>query len=326
MGEAVPTAAEIMEKAHEILAYAVEKEGRDEQHLEEGVDPNENGAYNMLRARYSWIVDRFASALALAPDPAQLDPYIDAMREADTTLTGGAELHLASVDVNGNVTSAVSAQPVDPFANDVNNISAKIAAWTGDAADDFRGNFLSHLSVAPTNHSSVFRTQNVTLVTIQKVYQQYLRDLDELATKAKTALHPGNGFCHRPNLDVLVGLAVGVSKIAVGVATIEEGAGVFEIVAGGLEVVHTVMEAGKEEGGESYSVDGVDVDSILDATTYVMDKITGHLDQCEKDILTIIQFNQSALDGKFATYFVTPQPTVVAASKKPVTQLWNDFD
>jgi hypothetical protein len=323
MAEAVPTPDEIMALAHDVLELAVKRRGESElNHPAEGTETA--GFYAMLRQGYSWIVDAFGQAVALAPDPGSFQPLIEAARQGETTLTGGAELHLSNVDINGNVIRGGNLTPVDPFWWGVNGINAKMSEWTGDAADNFRDNFLAHVSAVPANHAMVFRSLHFSLTTTKKVYEQYLRDLKEVATKARAALHPA--ACHPPSLKVVLGLAAGVSKIAAGLATAAHG-GLFVVGEGVVELAATTMEAG-EKGGKGETIDGPDVEWILQSANDLLNRTMSLLDQREQEIASIINDNYNTLTS--ATYsglFVVPEPTGVAsAATKPVKQLHNEFD
>jgi hypothetical protein len=338
MGEkAVSDPEEIMSLARDLPRLAAQRRAAVElgwDQPEISSDPASKAAFDNLRAGYAWIVEAFGRAVALAPDPRQFDPLIDVMKAGDGCLTNHIELGLAGVDSNGNVVAAAK-QPKDPFWAQISGMQAKVGEWTGDAADNFRDNFLSHLEVVPPNQSLAFRGLNVAARTTQKVYEQFLLDLGELVTKARAALHPGRHFCSAGSLEVALGLAAGISKLAVGVVTLEEGTGLFVAAEGGVEIVNAIFESGKEEGGEGYSVDEPDVEGILDATNDILNHIVTLLGQHEQDIINIIRHNKDAVQLN-RNSFLVPAPTVVDLSNKawadrsvdgqPVKDLWNNFD
>jgi hypothetical protein len=336
MGEkAVSDPAEIMSLARDLPRFAAERFGV-ENHVAPEIDsdPGSKSEYDLLRSRFDWIVDAFAKAVALAPDPTQFDPLIEVMRTGEGFLTDGVDLGLAKVDINGNVLAdaASTKNPKDPFYGQISAMQTTVGVWSGDAAKAFKSDFLPTLATAPANQSLVFRGLNLAALAAKTVYEQYLLDLGDLVTKARAKLHPSFGLCHSPNLDVVLGLAVGISKVAVGLATLEEGAGVFEIAAGTLEIINVAHEAGKEEGGEKIQIDGVDAESIIDGTNEILNRIVTLLGQHEQDIINIIKNNDDELEVKHPTLFLVQPPTAVAlankASKdgKSVNDLWNQFD
>lgn len=323
MTEAVPSPDEIMALARDILQFAVRRRGENElDHPPEG-SPNTEGFYSALHQQYAWIVEAFAQALALAPDPSRLEPLIDAGRQGESTLTGGVELRLATVDINGNKLKTDTADPIDPFWSSANGVQAKVADWTGDAADTFRTNFLSVIGVVPANHAMAFRALQFAMKAAKQVYEQFLRDLKELATAARAALHPVG--CHPPSLEVVIGLAAGVSKVVAGVATAEDGAGVFVAGEGLMDLVTTIVDSGKEGAGKRYTIEGADVASILASTDDLLHQTVTFLSQCEQDITKVISGNANSITTH-PEYFVLPEPAVVGLAHKPVAQLWNEFD
>lgn len=323
MAEAVPSPDEIMALARDILQFAVQRRGEDElDHPPEGTSDTE-AFYAALRQRYCWIVESFAQALALAPDPSQMDILIGTGRQGETTLTGGVEVGLATVDIDGNVVRGSGASPVDPFWSSINGVQGKVADWSGDAADGFRTKFLNSIGVVPANQAMAFRALHFAIKAAKQVYEQFLRDLKELAVKGRAALHPGG--CHPPSLEVVIGLAAGVSKIVAGAATAGEGPGIFVIGEGLMELVTTVVDSGKESDGERYTVEGVSVEDVLGNIADVLNRTVLLLQRCEQDITDIIDGNSANVASK-SVYFVIPEPAVTSLAGRPVAQLWNEFD
>jgi hypothetical protein len=321
----VPSPAEIMDLARDIVRFAVIKRGGELRHADEKDDPNDSGFYNTLRTQYAWVVDDFAEAVALTPYPNDLDPLIEVMKTGDRTLVGGSELHLAGVNINGQLTASAG-KLTDPFWSESNAISTKVADWTGDAADGFRKSFVSALSTVPANQSVAFRSLNLAMLAAKRVYEQYLRDLGELATKVRAALHPVGFHCPGASLQAVVGLAAGLSKIFAGLATIEDGGG-FVVVEGGMQLFEVATELAKEGEGDKYSVDGPTVESILQSLQRVLTEITGLVAEHEQSIVDIINANNDSLASPGdAPYYVVPKPTVVDLSNVPLQQLWNEFD
>lgn len=318
MGDPVPTPEEILALAHDIVEGAVQRQATVDLGEPEGADTEWH--YSTLRQQYSWIVDAFARALAYAPDPASLDSLVQMMKDGESALTGGQELGLTSLDINGDPVRQ-STQLHDPFWSDVMVIHGDVEGWSGDAAKNFRGNFLGQLSVAPANQALLFRSLNFAMRATKGVYEQFLRDLKSLAEAAKHALHPGIG---RSEVSALLGLAAGVSKIAAGAATLSEG-GVFVGFEGGFEIALAVKEAGAEGRGEEYPIEGVDADGILESTNEGLTRITGHLDQCEQAVLESIGTNQKVFASK-RDYFVAPAPSVVDLSGKPKSTWKYEWD
>jgi hypothetical protein len=76
MGEPVPSREEIMALAHDILEFAVKRRGEGEMHEPPEGQPFTEGTYSWLRQGYAWVVDAFAHALSLAPDPGSLEPTL----------------------------------------------------------------------------------------------------------------------------------------------------------------------------------------------------------------------------------------------------------
>ncbi len=330
MAEAVPSKDEIMALANDILKFAVERMLQEMQY-----SPGATGYDQMKdhqRSSFGWIVEEFAHACSLAPDsPNEFEPLIDGAKKAENALTGGLELHVATVDANGRVVrdrdAADPGKVVDPFWAGVNGIQGKVGEWTGDAADNFRQNFLAYLSTVPANQSVACRALYLSMDATKRVYELYLIGLKELATKARAVLHPS--ACHHVDVHVLIKIAAGVTKMLAGFVTLEEG-GAFVMAEGGMDLVEAFAEGGDE--GKEYTITGVDPRDIMDSTSFILKQMESFLDQREQELIKFSNENSDALAGKDRPKYLVPRPSLVDVAKRPGIAtnpngtLWNEFD
>lgn len=327
MAEAVPSKDEIMALANDVLKYAVERRLVEQNYTVKSA-PGYQQMSDWIRSQYAWIVDAFAQACSYAPDDVKaFEPLIDGPRKAEAALTEGVELNLAGVDSHGKVVAA-GAKAADPFWSSVNGVQAKVGEWTGDAADNFRQNFLTHLSVVPANQSIVCRSLYLSMEATKEVYGLYLIGLKELGTKARAILHPS--LCHGVDIHLTIKVAAGVTKILAGIATLEDG-GVFVAIEGGMTLVEAYSE-GHEGGEKEMTIYGTSAPDVLQSVDEILKEMERSLDDREQELVTLLNQNVDRLGGSNRAFYVVPHPSVVDVANRPGlatdpnTTLWNEFD
>ncbi len=327
MAEAVPSKDEIMALANDVLKYAVERRLQEANYTVKS-DPNYQRMSDWIRSQYAWIVDAFAQACSYAPDDVKaFEPLIEGPRKAEEALTGGAELNLATMDKQGKVVAA-GAKAADPFWSSATGVQAKVGEWTGDAADNFRQNFLTYLSAVPANQSIVCRSLYLSMEATKEIYGLYLIGLKELGTKARGILHPS--LCHGVDIHLTIKIAAGVTKILAGIATAEEG-GVFVAIEGGMSLVEAYSE-GHEGGEKEMTISGGSATDVLDSVDEILKEMERSLDDREHELVTISNTNADLLGGGNKKYYLVPHPSVVDRARQPGLAtdpnrtLWNEFD
>jgi hypothetical protein len=326
MAEPVPSAEEILRLAHDIVQYAVARRAYVELHW----PPEGSGTgadYALLHQRYAWIVDAFSGALALGPGPDTFDDLIHTIETCETILSDSAgAMNLASPpDLNAIHNRAVSLVK-DTYKPMLNEVNGDLVDWHGDAATVFRENFLGALPSVRANQALLASSLRSAMVATRAIYAQYRRDLHDIATKAKAALHP-SGRCGPPDLKVVLGLTAAAAKIAAGVATLEEGSGAFVIGEGATEAVSILVEAssGEGRGEERFVITGATTDDILDSATELVQRAYGFLGDREHEIIDSLNQNQAVVTGQLRALFLAGRPAITSVASESVTRLWNQF-
>jgi hypothetical protein len=345
MSDTVPTTEEIVALAHQIRELAVKRKGDelrwnqegtiDEEHVKRGqfgITGGFKSDYAQLRSGYDWIIDAFRQSVG--PDPDGFDPLISTMETSEQGLANSQQVvSTVSMGTDGKVKQQLANGPTNAdfmeYLLTVENARNEIVGWTGDAADNFRNNFLGRIPTVTANQVTMVRALRCAIDTTKLLHEQYRRDIKEVADKSIAVLSFNTGTCHGPSLEVTMGVAAGVLTIAAGIAALPAGG-----VAGGLTIgagvaVTAQVLAGVEQEKEEtprVTVGGMTVDEILSSTYDGLTTVRKYLDEGERLICDNLDGNYSLLVGGYRSLFLAPRPDVIDLATKPASAYWNQFD
>lgn len=156
--------------------------------------------------RYFAEVPDWFEPFSKLPDPGSFDPAIKALNDVLGALSSTAS--------NTNPVDRQSFQ-VNDFVETLAPLQEDLRDWTGDAADDFRNNFLVHFASVTANNFKLAAALKSALEAEKVLWEAARRDIDEIAEKTITALDDLHEMS-AAEWDIMwavVGAAIGVISI-----------------------------------------------------------------------------------------------------------------
>jgi hypothetical protein len=292
--------------------------------------------YQRLETSLSWIVDAFRNAIP--PDPAGFDNLIQCMNSAVTALRGGTELRIEKVAADYGGKLAIEQSSKEKFFDKgtdeaKSSLSDALSDWAGDAAEQFKSNFVNKIPGVIANQTAVALSLQSAAEGSKLVYETAREKLQEIATATLNVLLYKDDTVS-PDLSIPLsltagGLAVGSAIPGIGTAgvlvltTLSAGAGVgkdlYDDARDQAEDRKKTSDSKKtpvEREVEGFHIGGVKVEAILDRAYEAVRKVTSQVVEAEDTIIRVLETNIEAMRDE-PKAFRSPRPHFIDYTTSP---------
>ncbi|WP_328607309.1 hypothetical protein OG943_46820 [Amycolatopsis sp. NBC_00345] len=286
-------AKDITDKAVDLTAMELAQKNA----TKSGANPDRNA----IRQSYVFIESMFEPFSRL-PDPARYDPLIADLNAAMGKLTTGS---VRTTELSNDVSLA------NPHLDKMTTDGGYLQGWTGDAAMEFKANFIDTFKTVSGNQFTVLSTLKGVLQAHREMWLRARDDIDKIAENTKNALDNAGG-CGKNQWSFgfsVLSAVVAVGGVVVAVAT----GGVVPLVAIGAAA--SVGSAGVA----SLTASGDSADTIINSMKQAVDDLTRHIQEVEtQEIAQKVRALTDAVHGN-KDKLVSARPSLAGMNDRDLT-------
>ncbi|MGI5215513.1 hypothetical protein [Plantactinospora sp. CA-290183] len=298
---------QLMEHAHALQQKAIEKEVKQ---FKDAVESEGQG--NMDR----YVEDqRQRSTQTYAGVPGIFQPFTE-MPKPETF--DGMINHLATVMrklSKGQSEDAINGQlyPANSTLDELSGAGAWLANWTGEAASEFKANFVDKFPSVVANQFLLASVLKGALEAEREIWVRARADIDKIAHDGLEALE-GAGGCGRN--DWKMRFTVVAAVVALAAVPVTGGASLLAITAVG-SAASVAAEASADPPPEM-RFSGESAYAVIQQVSEAATKLVEYINQQEQKIAVAMKSAQSVV-GASRSSFVSARPQLAEADARNVT-------
>lgn len=238
------------------------------------------------------------------PDPSSFDPAIKALNGVLSTLSSTA--------CNTNPVDRESFQ-VNDFVETLAPLQEDLRDWTGDAADDFRNNFLVHFASVTANDFKVGATLKSALESEKALWENARKNIDDIAEQTLTALDD-LGAMSAAEWDVMWAVvAAGIALISI---PLPGGLAIAAAVVGGAAGVMSAGAGAPDDPPVTRFTAGSSL-GVIDQMRQAIRKLTNDICAAEAEIAMAVRKTDRVV-AAHQDEFLTRRPALAGATASDI--------
>lgn len=247
-------------------------------------------------AKYDELVDPKFEPYTRIPDPQSFEWMIEELGKAVEGLSSGDGL---GNPLHGGHVLA------NPDLNEMNSAANALDSWTGQAASDFRENFLDPFPSISSNQFHMLVTMKGALEAYQAVCKEAREDIKGIADATVQVLDHARD-CNAADWNRALQVAAAVA--AVGGAAVTTGPGGGFAMIGAFAAMGSAAQSYAQPGeSSSVSISGDTVATIIESMRSSVDTLTAEIAATQKRITDSVLKSTTLVQEKH-DYFAFPKP------------------
>jgi hypothetical protein len=291
------SADELMRKAQEIKEAAVQLD----------LKWSENGAAGSTESlfeKYAGLIDPKLEPFTRIPDPKSFDWMVDELSKAVECLSAGAG---HDDPLSGKLVLA------NPKLDKVASAASELASWTGQAADEFKVNFLDPFPSISTNQFFLLVTMRGAIDAHRAACKAAWDDILSISDRTLNSLDNADN-CDKNDWTIF--LSVTASIAAVGGAAIATDGIALAVLGAASSVGSTVQAIVEEE--RPVDIGGESAEQIIESMRTAVDTLTAEIRKTEQRITKAVTESTSLVYVK-KDRFVSPWPQLAGIPSERIT-------